>query len=996
MTPAFSESIKSLAIDGLIDLIKTESLNKNQLDAVRIRLAQFRVITTKGQEDLFLQLHHKLGHISFSDTLAVARRYNIPVGKYAGIVCDTCHRWKSKRQPVPKSTRASDTHAPLSAWSVDVYGPFTVSTFGRNRYILSAVDKSTRLAISVPMPSINQGSINAALQEFCVEAHRLVDIGKDAQLALHLGPRIQTDSASVFKSQSAKAVLKREGFNVVYHSAPYTQARNGTVERFFGTVVTSARCMLNAASLQDGLLPEAIVHATRVYNVTPHSALGTNVSPMEFLTGSPPDLSTFRAFGVPVWIHKHVRTKNETKGIPGFYLGIDPANGANLVSYHSPASLRHVRTSAHHVTFDDRIPARVLNGVVPTLTETSSLSCTTDSVLECSTHDVSTIRADEEPIALAAVQSGKMYYSESQALKSSEGHLFTGCLHTEVDELRKMGCLIPISAEHLTEEELHKPMGTMTLFYTKTNAFGETVGKCRLVAKGKDQVQGVDYDLKSNHTPTWATVRCHVALQPSDDPRNVVLVHADLKKFFGHASNERPDGQRVIARLPAHARIHLDGKTYEYVILDRALYGQTNSGYLAERKLWRFLKENGWTQSYDPAAWTKGGLRVVIWVDDLLIRGTREAVDAFLVDLNACFPGVTHNDVSHFLGHTFTLKTDGSVAISAEKYIDEICKRFDVVKTKDTPLSVGCNPTTIPMPPADERDKRTVNLFQQIVGCAAHLQGTLRPDISYAVSTLAQASHNPGKKHLKEIHHTLQYLNGTPCKGISYQVTENARDNNTFEMYVDASYADDKDFKSHTGYIGLLGNAPVTWGSRTQKFVTTSSQEAEVVAAAAALKEVIFIQCLLDSWDCPEWPCKVTEPITIFEDNMGAIQWFQNGLLGSRAKHYGTRLYFIRNHIATQLIKWQHISTKLQIADMLTKSLASPKHSEHTDKVLTTFYKQHVNSVMSDQSQYLFNSLIGCLTTTRYSMGLQQHAILPSGDYAASIWNLPHQSQRHF
>jgi hypothetical protein len=166
--------------------------------------------------------------------------------------------------------------------------------------------------------------------------------------------------------------------------------------------------------------------------------------------------------------------------------------------------------------------------------------------------------------------------------------------------------------------------------------------------------------------------------------------------------------------------------------------------------------------------------------------------------------------------------------------------------------------------------------------------------------------------------------------------------------YVDASYADALGFKSTTGYVVMLNGAPISWASRTQKFVTTSSTEAEIVAACDAAKELAFIKALLDSWSCESWPCKVTKPIVCHEDNQAAIHWFDNGLMSNRAKHFGTRVYYIRGQLQkTKLIDFRHISTHDQLADALTKSLASKPQRQHTDKMLQSIFIQRVNQIMT-------------------------------------------------
>lgn len=60
------------------------------------------------------------------------------------------------------------------------------------------------------------------------------------------------------------------------------------------------------------------------------------------------------------------------------------------------------------------------------------------------------------------------------------------------------------------------------------------------------------------------------------------------------------------------------------------------------------------------------------------------------------------------------------------------------------------------------------------------------------------------------------------------------------KAYSDADWASDTtDHKSTSGFICYLGDAPVHWGSRKQKFIASSSFESEYISLAEAAKETM-------------------------------------------------------------------------------------------------------------------------------------------------------------
>ncbi|XP_050915685.1 uncharacterized mitochondrial protein AtMg00810-like [Lathyrus oleraceus] len=114
-------------------------------------------------------------------------------------------------------------------------------------------------------------------------------------------------------------------------------------------------------------------------------------------------------------------------------------------------------------------------------------------------------------------------------------------------------------------------------------------------------------------------------------------------------------------------------------------------------------------------------------------------------------------------------------------------------------------------------------MYQRLVGRLIYLSIT-RSNISYVVSMVSQFMHNPKEIHLQVVHRILQYLKGTPGRGILFKRNENV----TLEAYTDADYACSiVDRRSTTGYFTFLGGNLVTLKSKKQSAVARSSAEPE-------------------------------------------------------------------------------------------------------------------------------------------------------------------------
>ena len=799
----------------LLRHLKEMDCTPHKQDELRTRLAHLGCITTSSDKDAFLQLHCKLGHRSIRDTLAVARQLRLPIGKYAQIVCDTCERYKSKRKPFKKLQTNPHKYNAFECWNVDSWDAprESRSLFGGHRKMLTFIDHATRTAIPIFLPSVTSLTIADALDQFSVQVTRLVDHAKHNAIKLVLGPNIVMDSAAYFKTTVATNAFRKHGFRRIFYSPPHSQSMNGRIERWFQTVSASANAMLHASGLSLSLWPQAYRHASHIYDLVPHSALG--ISPYEARNCTPPDLSHLHIWGSRCWcsVDKTRRRKGQEKGTPGHYMGYDTASRSHWV-WTRDRSGKDWLAIAYHVEIDDTIPPSVLNNTTPTVPDDID-----DPDLEIlPSHDVLAIHSAPTDLRYREVK----YYHYRGAIRDPEwGKYFEGTLDTEVGELIRMGALIPIQHRDLLPSE--KVNSTTCLYTIKLNSDGTYKGKCRLVFSSKGQRPGIDYDFKTSHHPSWAIIRMHLALKPvrSEDDHLCLI---DIKKAFVRTKNHTPSGQRVIIKLQSDAVYKDDsGVRWEYMIVDSALYGQVNSGYLWQQCLWSFLRTQQWNQCSDRCTWVRRGARIVVYTDDIIFRGAAAERDRCIHELNTRFPGCTITDGSRILGHQVTKNADGTYSISSARYIEESAARFGVSTRNLTPLPAGVIIHRIANPDAFHPGR--AKTFQEITGVISWLATTSRPDIAYAASALGQVSHNPSALHLKYAKRTLGYLLRTCNYTIRY-----LPGNNTLSAYADASYADSIANKSQTGYVILLNGAPVAWRSRCQSYVSHKSRRSSLHA----------------------------------------------------------------------------------------------------------------------------------------------------------------------
>jgi hypothetical protein len=189
-----------------------------------------------------------------------------------------------------------------------------------------------------------------------------------------------------------------------------------------------------------------------------------------------------------------------------------------------------------------------------------------------------------------------------------------------------------------------------------------------------------------------------------------------------------------------------------------------------------------------------------------------------------------------------------------------------------------------------------------------------RPDIAFAVSRVAKYTNSPRNSHWTAVKRIFRYLAGTIHEGISYS---GSRSDLILRGYCDADYAGDyDDRKSRTGYLFILAQGAIAWCSKRQGCTADSTTEAKFVAMAESVKEAIWLRRLLHSLGFPS-----SDPTPIYSDNQGAIQLVKNPKFHKRTKHIETKYFLIREKYERAQIDVSYVSTKHQLADILTKAL---------------------------------------------------------------------------
>lgn len=138
--------------------------------------------------------------------------------------------------------------------------------------------------------------------------------------------------------------------------------------------------------------------------------------------------------------------------------------------------------------------------------------------------------------------------------------------------------------------------------------------------------------------------------------------------------------------------------------------------------------------------------------------------------------------------------------------------------------------------------------YQRLIEKLIYLSYGIHPDIAFVVGQLSCHNSDPRVGYLRIAKQVLCYLKGTITLDIEwgnnfagYQLGGRYGELRIVK-YANSNYAGNlEDKKSIIGYYFFLGGAIVTWCSKRQYTVSTSTLEAEYIAVSQGVRERIWI-----------------------------------------------------------------------------------------------------------------------------------------------------------
>ena len=281
-------------------------------------------------------------------------------------------------------------------------------------------------------------------------------------------------------------------------------------------------------------------------------------------------------------------------------------------------------------------------------------------------------------------------------------------------------------------------------------------------------------------------------------------------------------------------------------------------------------------------------------------------------------------------------RANKTIRISQSDLIIGLLEDWGLTECKTSSVPLQHNPSHLPpcSPNAckDIPDDKILLSYQRLVGSLTYLAICTRPDIAYAAMALGQFNAAPSRTHLACAKSVLRYLAGTVNLCLQFPSPNQISDMPSSSLILglsDADWAsDEKDRKSVSGYCFYYFDCLVSWSSRKQRTVSTSSTESEYYALTNTFKEAIWIKLFLSLTKLPS-----SSPFPVFCDNQSACSIANTDSISSRTKHIDVRHHFIRELIINGSFTTVWVSTSHMVADIFTKPLLSTLFLRHRDSL---------------------------------------------------------------
>ena len=920
-----------------------------RLSTASASTASVREHVSVATEESTMELHRQYGHAGIS-ALRKLHPENVPKD-LAILNCPSCHMGKSSQRPFPQEAEFRSIK-PLQLVHSDIAGPFPESV-NHKKYLIAFVDDYSRFSDVLSLE--NRKSIDVSVQKY---------------IQKYGAPRVlRADNEYI--SGDLKNLGRSTGMKIE-RTAPYCPQQNGVAERLWGILGDKVRSMLHWSGIPHDFWCYAYIYAARVRNMIPTRANANHSPPAELFFAEQGEHTALPAppptWGCLAYVHipkQLQQSKLDVRATPTVFIGWSRVRKAGKYFVPAQGKMVYSRSATHMLNTPGWAAARNLecqgqeeqdegvavHGSASDLEDTEGegeAEVASDEEEQATTRRSSRLRTlprvnYEEPAAPSIpgvilakanlpeenLDTFEYLYKEkseedmswSEVMGLPDAHVWKAAVRKELLELQQLEvfkvCNLPSGRKCVK----HK-----WVFRRKRLADGKVERyKARIVAKGYSQIQGVDYN------EVFASV-----IRP--ESVKLLLAIAQLKQLkvyqldIGNAYLNARLKEEVYLSIPEGFSMLVDDALVSEPLAGQVWHllacvpGLHQSGREWQQEKGGTLLEAGFHRSqHDCNVFFNEDRNqfIGVYTDDDLVacKGDKEYSD--IVTMLRKKYRVSDLGIANFFLGVEVSCSEGCIKLTQTKYLARLLEAegFTDCKATATPMEAGLRPEDVVASPLlDDSSK-----YRSLVGALLYAARWTRPDIAFAVSFCGRFCSKPTEAAMTGVKRILRYLKGTLTKGLRFPTTTNK-----LYGYCDSDFAADAtDRRSVNGFAFFLGNCIISWMSKKQALVATSTTEAEYISLFVASQEAMFLRGIVG-----ELLNETEQTVEISCDNNGAVALAKNPVFHKRSKHIDVKYHAIRERVHEKFILVKRVDTHDNVADCFTKPLDGSTFRRHVDAIM--------------------------------------------------------------
>ncbi|KAI3747152.1 hypothetical protein L6452_09599 [Arctium lappa] len=865
-----SKSCSVRTEDGTELLSGNRKTNLYTINLSKVQIDNQVFLMTKASMQQSWLWHKRLSHLNFRYINKLVRGKlvkGLPELKYEREhLCAACEKGKMKRaahKPKPEPS----TSSPLELLHMDLCGPMRTQSLGGKKYVLVIVDDYSRYTWVKFLRSKDK------TPEVLITFLKMTQVKIQRQVKV-----LRTDNGTEFKNKIVDEYLESVGISHQY-SAARTPEQNGVVERRNRTLVEAARTMLSQSDLPLFLWAEAVSTACHTQN---RSIIHRRFqkTPYELINNRTPTIKYFHVFGCKCFVLNDRASLNKfsAKADEGIFIGYSSTSAAYRVCL---KKLKIVVESVN-VTFDE---------------------------------DMASDQISSEPVITGVLASGQISPKPASTAKNSDNASTSTSHLTDLDLLFEFfydeflgnnvsksavtnrfedtSCHHPVTSEVITEQvspvqsETHIPIVTPIVEDAHANIEPEVI-------------VSVGCDILSTQQPEFAVPTDTSAPETSTENLPLVIQTEDSESGFLDDDHI----QNLSTSLPHEHRWTKEHPLYQ-VIGDLNKPIQTRSATLHQCMHDSFLSKIEPTRVSEALA------------DSDWVSAMQEEINQF--ESLKVWRLVSNPEGKTVIGTKWVFKNkkdeDGVVIRNKARLVakgyrqeegidyDEMYAPVARIEAIRMFLAYAAHKNFIVF----QMDVKTTFLNDILkeevyVSQPEGFVNSDKPDhvyildkTLYGLKQAPRASYDvlskflvksgfskaaPKESHLAAVRRIFRYLKGTADLGLWYPKDTGFQ----LTAYSDADHAGCMlDRKSTSGHVQFLGDKLVSWASKKQLCVSTSTAEAEYVAAASCCSQVLWMRTQLRDYGFKY------DKIPIYYDSKSSIAISANPVQHTNTKHIDVR-----------------------------------------------------------------------------------------------------------